>query len=89
MNIGTKRQVMNNTAKSTSGGLTKKDIMTIERNGEKRYVSKKKSKLAVKNFSRWNDAVEQAKMELGIPKNEFVLLKKSSKLYKRAAEIYY
>jgi hypothetical protein len=90
MPIGTtKRQVMNGTAIYTSGGLTKENIKTIKRDGYKHYVSKKKSELAKRNLGPWNEAVSKAKIDLGIPKNEFVLLRKSSQLYKRAAEIYY
>ena len=89
MPVGSKRQVMNGTATHTNGGLTKQNIKTVSRSGEKQYVSKKKSDLYKKNLGPWNIAVAQAKRELGIPNNEFVLLKKSSPLYKRAAEIYY
>lgn len=89
MPVGSKRQVVNGSATHTSGGLTKQNIKTVSRDGEKHYVSKKKSALAKNNFGPWNISVARAKCELGIPKNEFVLLRKSSALYKRAAEIYY
>ena len=82
-------KVMHGTIKKSPGGVTKKGIKTVRKNGEKRYVSKKKSTQAKRNFSQWNKAVDKAKKNLGIPKHEFVLLRKSSKLYKEAARIYY
>jgi hypothetical protein len=85
--IGTKAQVMHGNALKTSGGLTKSDIKTVTKNGVKRYISKAKSTQGKKNG--WIKAVNQAKKNLGIPKNEFVLLKKSSSLYKEAARLYY
>lgn len=89
MPTGTKRQVMNGTVKKTSGGLTKANIKKVKRSGKVRYVSKAKSEQAKAVLGPWNKAVAKAKQELGIDKHEFVLLKKSSKLYKKAAEIYY
>jgi hypothetical protein len=89
MPVGSKRQVMNGTVSQTSGGLSKKDIKTVKRSGNIRYISKLKSEVAKNNFSEWHKAVKQAKKELDIPKDEFVLLKKGSKLYKAAAKIYY
>lgn len=91
MPTGSKRQVINGTVKKTAGGLTKKDIKVkrIRSTGKVRYVSKAKSEQAKAVLGPWNKAVAKAKQELGIDKHEFVLLKKSSKLYKKAAEIYY
>jgi hypothetical protein len=89
MPTGTKRQVINGTVTKTSGGLCKKDIKTVKRSGNVRYISKRKSQVAKNNFSGWQKAVKQAKKELGIPQDEFVLVKKGSKLYKAAAKIYY
>jgi len=86
---GSKAQVMHGTAKKTSGGLTKKNIKTVRKNGTKHYVSKKKSAMAKKVLGPWIRAVNKAKKELGIPKKKFVLLRKSSKLYKVAADYYY
>ena len=80
-------KVMNGTLDHTPGGLTKKNIKTVSKNGTKHYVSKKKSKQAKKNFSAWNKAVSKAKKELGYAKNDFVLVK--GDLLKRAREIYY
>jgi hypothetical protein len=46
--VGSRIQVMNGTAHHTSGGLTKKDIKVKRKNGEIRYVSKKKSARAAR-----------------------------------------
>lgn len=46
--VGSRVQVMNGTAHHTSGGLTKKDIKVRRKNGEKRYVSRKKSNRAAR-----------------------------------------
>jgi hypothetical protein len=80
-------QVMHGNIDHTPGGLTKKNIKTIHKDGKKRYVSKKKSIQAKKNFGGWNKAVAQAKKNLGIPKHEFAKIK--GELYKEAAAIYY
>lgn len=94
MPTGTKRQVMTpgNGIDKTAGGLTKKNIKTVKKNGQKHYVSKKKSTQAKKTLGPWNKAVAEAKKEVGVGKHEFVLLNrgaKGKKLYKAAAEIYY
>ena len=82
----TKRNVMNGSAGKTSGGLTKSDLKKTKSG---KIVSKKKSRIVLKNFGGWLDAVKKAKKSLGIPVKKFVLLKKSSPLYKKAASIYY
>lgn len=82
-------KVMHGTIEKTPGGLTKKDIKTVIKNGVKHYVSKEKSKVAKNNLGEWNKAVAQAKKNLGIGPNEFVLLKKTGALYKEAARLYY
>lgn len=85
----TKARVMHGTIPKTVGGLTKKDIKTIHtKDGTIKYVSKKKSANAKNNFQEWNKAVAQAKKNLNIGKHEFILLKKNSKLYKEAKNIY-
>ena len=89
MTHSSKAMVMHGTCSHTSGGLTKKDIKVVKKNGQKHYVSKRKSALAKKNLGGWVKAVSKAKKNLGIPKRKFVLLKKQSKLYKEAADIYY
>ena len=45
--VGSRIQVVNGTAHHTAGGLTKKDIKIKRKNGEIRYVSKKKSARAM------------------------------------------
>lgn len=80
-------KVMHGTIDHTPGGLTKKNIKTIRKDGQKHYVSKKRSTAAKKNLSGWNKAVAQAKKNLGIPNHEFALVK--GDLYKEAAAIYY
>jgi len=80
--VGSRAQVMNGTARHTSGGLTKKDLKYSS--GE--IVSKDKSKSEKKN--PWIEAVKKAKKDLGIKKTEFVLVSKGTDLYKRAKEIY-
>ena len=82
-------QVMHGTLDHTPGGLTKKDIKIIKRDGKNHYVSKKRSSVAKKNLGGWNKAVSKAKKNLGIPKNTFVLLNKNGDLYKEAARLYY
>lgn len=80
-------QVMHGTLDKTPGGLTKKDIKTVNKDGKKHYVSKRKSEQAKRNFTGWNRAIAQAKRVLGYDKNEFVLLK--GELLRVAREIYY
>mgnify|MGYP007027636325 CR=1 FL=1 len=80
-------QVMHGNLNHTPGGLTKKNIKTVRKDGQKHYVSKKRSAAAKRNLGGWNKAVAQAKRNLGIPKHEFVLIKGA--LYKEAASIYY
>lgn len=83
-------KVIHGTIDHTPGGLKKKDIKKIKtKTGQIRYVSKERSKNATNNFKEWHKAVKKAKKNLGIPVDEFVLLKKSSALYKEAARIYY
>ena len=80
-------KVMHGTIDHTPGGLTKKNIKTIRKGGKKRYLSKKRSSAAEKNFGSWNNAVAQAKENLGYSKNSFVLIK--GDLYEEAASLYY
>lgn len=82
-----KAMVMHGTCKKTSGGLTKKDIKVVRKNGQKHYVSRRKSAQAKRNLAPWRRAVAQAKKDLGIGKHEFALIK--GKLLRRAREIYY
>jgi hypothetical protein len=80
-------QVMHGNLDHTPGGLTKKNIKTVTKDGKKHYVSKKRSDASKNNLGGWNKAVAQAKKNLGISKHEFVLIKGA--LYKEAALIYY
>jgi hypothetical protein len=84
-----KLKVMNGTVSSTPGGVKKSGIKTVKKYGATRYVYKKKSEQAKKNFSGWNNAVNQAKKNLGIPVKSFVILKRGTDLYEEAARIYY
>jgi hypothetical protein len=83
--IGTKRQVVNGTAEKTTGGLTKKDIKVVTKNGQRKYVSKTKHENGKRNL--WIESCNRARKILGL-EHEFVLLKKSSELYKVAREYY-
>ncbi len=81
-------KVMHGNAEKTSGKLTKSQL---KKNKKGDIVSIKKQKVAKKNLSPWLKAVADAKKELGIPKNKFVLLNVGSEgkaLYKLAREIY-
>ena len=68
--IGTKAQVFHNTAKHTSGGLTKKDLMQTKKG---RIVSKKAHKAGLRAITRLRKAGYVAK------KGTFKLFKKHSK----------
>ena len=67
MTVGTKAQVYHGTAKHTSGGLTKKDLMKTKRG---RIVSKKKHALGKKSIKNLIKAGFKAK------KGTFKLFKK-------------
>jgi DVNP family len=85
--VGSREQVFHGTAKHTSGGLTKKDLMM---NAEGEIVSRKLSKLAKHND--WADATRRARRELikegSLEKGEMLLMKKGSELYRRTMEHY-
>lgn len=85
--VGKMYQVYNGTAKHTSGGLKKKDIIrrkvgVSEATGKPlyRYVSKKKHDSGSSN--RWIWAVGQARDHLGV--TGFVPIRKGTDLYKLA-----
>ena len=84
--IGSKRQVVNGTVTHTSGGLTSSNIKTVKKNGLKRYVSKSKSIKGKQN--KWIKASVKARKNLGL-EHTFVIMKKSSPLYKETSRIYY
>jgi hypothetical protein len=84
LTVGSSAQVFRGTAKHTSGGLTKKDLMI--RNG--RIVSVKQSRRGMAN--KWIISVNKAKKNLGL-QNKFVLINRGAegvKLYKEAKRIY-
>mmetsp|Transcript_90574 Transcript_90574/g.142047 ORF Transcript_90574/g.142047 Transcript_90574/m.142047 type:complete len:161 (-) Transcript_90574:154-636(-) len=73
-------------AEKTVGGLTKIDLV---RSSSGKIVSKKlqaHAKRSFKNIKPWNDALAKAKKELGV--SGFILVKKTSAVYKRARRIY-
>ena len=87
------RQVINGTKRRTSGGLTVRDIAVRRLSGGKRvrFVSRRRSLSGKSNL--WIAAVRRAKRALNLPKNTFVLVKKSGTelqraLYSKAKEIY-
>lgn len=87
------RQVINGTRARTSGGLHRKDIAVRRLSGGKRvrFVSRRRSLSGKSNL--WIASARRAKRALGIPKNTFVLVKKSGTemqraLYLKAKEIY-
>merc|ERR1712039_599634 len=70
----------------TASGHTKSDLM---KNKAGKIVTKKahaNGRRAFKRVSKWNDAVTQARREQKV--KGFTAIKKSSKLYKRARQIY-
>jgi len=71
----------------TKSGLTKKDLC-LNKSG--RLMTKKQLAHGKKAFKgglrKWCNAVEEARKELGI--EGFCAIKKGSKFYKRAREIY-
>jgi len=95
--IGSKAKVWNGSAQQTSGGLKKKDLVKVKKDGKYRIKSKKqqamgkkKNSKSQKARSKWTDSIKKARKELikeGIlKKNEFVPVVKrtSSKLTTKA-----
>ena len=88
MTTGSRAQVMNGTAKKTSGGLVKKDL---KHNKGGDIVSRKNSARAKRTESpalkAWRSSVKQA---YKLPKysGKFILLKKGSPFYKEVKKIY-
>jgi len=85
MTIGSKAQVFGGTADKTSGGLTRRDLM---RTDDGRIVSIKKHKAAKSSpaLKAWRSAVAEAKKDMGLEKNSFVLVK--GPLKRLAKDIY-
>lgn len=70
----------------TPGGVRKSGIMVKrQKDGSKLFISKKRH-MSAKKANGWVKAVKQARKQLGT--KGFVPLKKSSKLYKKAKNIY-
>lgn len=98
---GSKLEVWNGTAKKTSGGLLKKDLMRVKKRGEFRIVSKRQHALGKRKTgprAEWAKAIKEARKQLvkekKIEKGEFVpILKRVSSKYnqtqnKKGRELY-
>lgn len=89
MTIGSRAQVMNGTAKKTSGGLVKKDLK-YNKGGD--IVSRKNSARAKRTESpalkAWRSSVKQAYKLPKYSKKTFILIKKGSPFYKDVKKIY-
>jgi hypothetical protein len=81
---GSKYQVYKGSRTKTQGGLKKKDIVKVCKNGRNRYVSRKKNAAGKKN--NWINSVKKARKELKI--KGFVAITKKSTLYKLSRKIY-
>lgn len=70
--IGSRREVMNGSAKQTSGGLTKKDLFyKTDKNGVRRIKSKKASAAGKKSFKHLVKAgCKPVKGKFGCPKRK-------------------
>lgn len=83
---GAKARVFRGSKAKTSGGLKKADLVKNKRG---KVVSKKATaagKKAYKNISKWTQAVQRARKELGI--KGFVAVKKGSALYNKAKQYF-
>merc|ERR1712179_241009 len=82
--VGTRLQVFRGKKERTSGGLTKKDLMKNKRG---KIISKKAYKALMNSgIGKWSKAVVKARKNLGI--TGFQAVKKGTKLYKMARQIY-
>merc|ERR1712179_390508 len=85
--VGTRLQVFRGKKERTSGGFTKKDLMKNKRG---KIISKKAHKegraFINSGIGKWAKAVMAARKNLGI--TGFCAVKKGTKLYKMAREIY-
>ena len=102
--IGSKVEVYNGTAKQTSGGLKKKDLVRVKKGNEYRIKSKKQQAIGKKNVlsqqsrQQWTNAMKKGRKQLikegVINKHEFIpLLKRKSSKYndienKKGKELY-
>jgi len=89
MTTGSRAQVMNGTAKKTSGGLLKKDLK-YNKGGD--IVSRRNSERAKKTESpalkAWRSSVKQAYKLPKYSSKKFILIKKGSPFYKDVKKIY-
>lgn len=82
---GSRAEVMHGAAKSTTGGLTKKNLVLDKKDGSiKSKAMKKRGK--EDHLKEWRAAVEKARKKLGL--KGFHALSKDSELYKEAKKIY-
>ena len=88
VNIGSRAQVMHGTAKKTSGGLLKKDLI-YNKNGA--IVSKRKSVVAKKSenglLKLWRKAVKEVSSSKQY-QDKFVKAKRGSTFHKKVFAVY-
>ena len=82
---GSRAEVMHGAAKSTTGGLTKKNLVRDKKDGSiKSKAMKKRGK--EDHLKEWRDAVKKARKQLGV--KGFEPLHPDRELYKLAKKIY-
>lgn len=88
VNIGSRAQVMHGTAKKTSGGLLKKDLMY---NKSGAIVSKRKSNIAKKSenglLKLWRKSVKEVSSSKQY-QDKFVKAKRGSAFHKKVFAVY-
>ncbi|CAM9209049.1 unnamed protein product [Pylaiella littoralis] len=88
INVGSRAQVMHGTAKKTSGGLSKHDLV---RNKSGSIVSKKKSLAAKRSenglLELWREAMKEVSSSPTY-KNKFVKPKRGSAIHKKVFAVY-
>ena len=87
--IGTKREVYEGRAEQTKGGSTATDLIKVPGNtpNQRARIKFKEKRSINSGLQMWNEAIRQAKIQLEIPENEFILIKKNTELYKTAKSI--
>ena len=87
--IGTKREVYEGRAEQTKGGSTAADLVKVPGNtpNQRARIKFREKRSINSGLQMWNEAIRQAKIQLEIPENEFILMKKNTKLYKTAKSI--
>lgn len=99
--IGSKYQVYKGIAEQTSGGLYKKDIIRIKKDGVVRYKSKKQQQNGKKNNkksqqarARWTkalkDAIKKLRKENKISENSILMFNpnKTYENYSKSSKVY-